>query len=215
MADKSILVYIEGEGGGRTASKRKYLGGEFRKAWKEFLKPIAEHAARNGVNRFRCIPGRGGQSTIELFARPLPPQEGALRVLLIDSEGPVNDVSRPWAALRQKPPEGVDDGNCYLMVQCLETWLLADVEGLRRYYDAHKKCFNDNKVSAWPDPERIARDIIQDALLAATSACKSPYAHADGNLLIAVVDRDELLKLRSVARLFRDFVKKVDEYVDQ
>jgi hypothetical protein len=47
----------------------------------------------------------------------------------------------------------------------------------------------------------------------ATASCKNPYQHADGNLLIALVDREKLKKaLPSVARLFKDLADKIDEY---
>src|ERR1035438_5259437 len=81
MADKEIVVYIEGEGGGGTTGKRHYLDGEFRKAWKEFLQPLADRARQRGIWKFRCIPGRGGSATGKQFANPLPEDAGALRIL--------------------------------------------------------------------------------------------------------------------------------------
>jgi hypothetical protein len=123
MAGKSILVYIEGEGGGGTPAKHKYNDGEFRKAWKQFLKPLATLATDRGLSRFQCIPGRGGTATVDRFRNRLPQQGNALRILLIDSEGPVQDVAKPWKTIKHRPT-WADDKNCYLMVQCLETWLL-------------------------------------------------------------------------------------------
>lgn len=213
MADKSILVYIEGQGGGGTVSRRSFLDGEFRKAWKQFLQPLADRAEQSGIRRFRCIPGRGGATTADRFANPLPLQDGALRILLIDSEAPVADVGKPWNEIKQKCPNWADDKNCYLMVQCLETWLLADVDTLREHYNSHGKgCFRENKLKAWRDLENIARKTLQDALQSATVECGKPYAHADGNLLIAKVRRERLEQLSSVARLFRDFAQRIDEY---
>lgn len=209
MTKKTILVYIEGEGGGRTSRKRNYLDGEFRRAWRQFLQPLVDHAKNMS---FRCIAGRGGGSTTDRFATPLPDQNGALRILLIDSEGPVKDASKPWNALQQKRPTWADDRNCFLMVQCLETWLLADVNSLRTHYNSHKKCFQDNQLKKWPNLEAVARKTLQGALEQATSRCTNPYGHADGNLLIAIVDRKQLMKLPSVTRLFRDFEAKIDEY---
>jgi hypothetical protein len=215
MKEKKVLVFIEGEGGGGTTSKKKHLDGEFRKSWKSFLQPLADQAKSKGVVRFQCIPCRGGTSTAERFANPLPKDQGALRILLVDSEGPVKDVSKPWNAIKLRRPSWADDKSCYLMVQCLETWLLADVERLRLYYNCSKPCFRDTKLKAWPNLETIARKILQSALEAATAGCKNPYSHADGNLLIAVVDREKLKVLSSVERLFREFAEKIDEYVSE
>jgi hypothetical protein len=213
MCNKRILVYIEGEGGGGYAGKRKFLDGEFRKAWKQFLQPLATLAYGQGVTRFQCIPGRGGANTADRFAKPLAQHAGALRILLIDSEKPVKDVAKPWKVLEQECPVWADDKNCYLMVQCLETWLLADADSLRTYYNRNKKTFQDNKLKAWGDLEAIPRKTLQNALEEATAECSNPYTHADGNLLIAIVQRDKLLKLNSVARLFEHFKDKINEYV--
>jgi len=213
MARKSILVYIEGEGGGRTVDKRKHNDGEFRKAWKRFLQPLADLANDRGISRFQCIPGRGGTTTEKQFANPLPADGHALRILLIDSEGPVGDVSKPWKAIRLKRPQWAGDKNCYLMVQCLETWLLADPASIQSHYDSHgKPCFRQRKLKAWQDLENIAKATLQTAIEAATAECGKPYAHADGNLLIGKVDLEKLKKLSSVARLFKDFGERINEY---
>jgi hypothetical protein len=214
MSGKSILVYIEGEGGGGTSSKRRHLNGEFRKSWKLFLQPLADYARDHGISRFQCIPGRGGASTADKFFNPLPQQASALRILLIDSENSVSDVEKPWKMLEQDPPTWADDKNCYLMVQCLETWLLADVPSLCDHYNKPKKCFNENKLKAWSNLEKVPRKTLQKALEAATADCPNPYTHSDGNFLIAKVEREKLKKLSSVARLFCHFEEKIKEYAD-
>ena len=213
MAGKSVLVYIEGEGGGGTVAKHKHNDGEFRKAWKQFLQPLAERATSKGISKFQCIPGRGGATTEKQFANPLAGNAHALRILLIDSEGPVTDVSKPWEAIKLKRPEWAGDKDCYLMVQCLETWLLADRAGLQSHYNSPgKPCFREKKLKAWQDLESIAKKTLQAALEDATADCGKPYAHADGNLLIGKVDLQKLKELSSVARLFRDFAKRIDDY---
>lgn len=213
MAEKEILVYIEGEGGGGTASKRHYLDGGFRKAWKKFLQPLADQARQKGIWRFRCIPGRGGAITAKQFANPLPGDVGALRILVIDSEVPVQDVTKPWGAIKQIRPDWAGDKDCYLMVQCLETWLLADRTSLQKHYNSPgQPCFQENKLRAWPDLEKIGRRTLQTALERATAGCGKPYAHADGNLLIGKVDSEKLKTLSSVARLFKDFAARINQY---
>lgn len=211
---KSILIFIEGEGGGREgSSKRQHLDGAFRESWRQFLQPLAD-LAKNRRIRFRCVSGGSGATTFDKFAKPLPEQAGALRILLIDSEGPVNDVARPWGALPQLTrPQWATDGHCYLIVQCVETWLLADPDALRAHYDRPKPCFRPDRIRAWPALERIPKSTVQTALEEATAGCGAKaYGHADGNLLIAIVDRQKLMNLPSVARLFRDFGTKIAEY---
>jgi hypothetical protein len=211
MKGKQILVFIEGEGGG-SRGRRKYNDGEFRKAWKQFLQPLADLAHENNIVFFRCIPGRGGTLTLDTFANPLPGHEGALRILVIDSEAPVSDVNQPWSELKKTPPAWADDKNCYLLVQCLETWLLADVESLKTHYNKRVNCFNESKIKAWPNLEATPKLAVQAALEQATAKCSNPYTHSDGNLLIAVVQRERLKTLPSVARLFQQFEQKIREY---
>ena len=216
MNKKSIFVYVEGEGGGnkKQPAKRHHLDGEFRQAWKQFLQPLADFAKTKGVLFFQCIPGRGGSQSLEKFAHPLPTQAGALRILLIDSERPAAEVTKPWKYLPKcKRPNWADDRSCYLMVQCLETWLLADPEAIRVHYDEKSKpCFRPRELKAWPPLETVDRKILQKALEKATENCTRPYFHAYGNVLIAVVSREKLMKLPSVERLFKDLKIKIGEY---
>ncbi len=214
MAQKRIMIFIEGEGGGGKPAARKYNDGEFRKSWKLFLQPLADLAQQKGIAFFQCIPGRGGMSTADTFANPMPKDKGALRILIVDSEAPINELGKPWNELKKPPPVWADDGSCYLMVQCLETWLLADVGSLVAYYSKHGRCFNENKMKAWNDLEAMPRKMLQEALEQATVRCPRPYAHADGNMLIAVVERDKLKNLPSVARLFRGLEEKINEYAN-
>jgi len=99
------------------------------------------------------------------------------------------------------------------MVQCLETWLLADWESLQQKYDRPRPCFRTTKLKKWPNLEKIPRNTLQDAIEHATANCRNPYSHADGNVLIAVVDREKLkTRLSSVKRLFKDFAERIEEY---
>jgi len=209
------MVYIEGEGGGAARStSRKKRDGEFRQSWKAFLEPLAEHAREKGIVFFRCIPGRGGSTCLDTFANPLPAHQGALRVLLVDSEKPVANVKKPWEALPGSKPAWATDDHCYLMVQCLETWLLADIEGLRRHYDSVRQCFDVSALRSWPKLEETNRTTLQEALEKATERCRPAYGHADGNLIIAKLDREKLKNLDSVRRLFTDLEQVITAYAE-
>ena len=209
---KQVLVYIEGEGGGERGAQRKSRDGDFRQAWRSFLQPLVDHAKEKGVVFFKCIPGRGGSTTEEAFSKPLPSQDGALRILLIDSEKPVNDISEPWKELGCKPPSWATNDHCYLMVQCLETWLVSDVEGLAKHYNDPKRCFKESVIPAWPDLEKADRKTLQASLKKATADCSRPYRHADGNLIVAKLNREKIKKLPSAKRLFEDLIEVIEEY---
>ena len=64
----------------------------------------------------------------------------------------------------------------------------------------------------WSLLEAVDRKILQKALEKATENCTRPYFHAYGNVLIAIVSREKLMKLPSVERLFKDLKIKIGEY---
>jgi len=215
---KHVSVYIEGEGGGGTPAKRKQLSSDFRRSWRVFLQPLVDVA--DGLDcTFNTVECGSGSAALDTFTNSGTRHPGSLGVLLIDAEGPVADVYKPWAALKQlrmmdRPAWAADD-HCYLMVQCLENWLVADRKGLQAYFDRGKPCFSDNKLPAWPDPEKTPKPTVQAALEAATQACGQPYTHAAGNILIGVVDREKLMNLSSVKRLFDLLSQFIIDYANQ
>ncbi|MEI8282088.1 MAG: hypothetical protein WCG75_06770 [Armatimonadota bacterium] len=215
MATKKIVIYIEGQGGGEKPKRRRYLDGEFRKSWKLFLKPLADHAKSKGVSHFQCIPGYGGDQAIDLFGHRRASAANHLHILLIDSEGPVQDVSKPWIALGKTPPAGVTDDHCYLIVQSLETWLCADLSGLQSYFDKPKKCFKPAGIPT-QNLEQVDRKKLDKLLKAATVDCgrQQEYDHADGNIIIGQLDQAKLKTLSSVQRLFNDLTKVIEDYAN-
>ena len=58
--------------------------------------------------------------------------------MLVDSEDPVVDIERPWTHLKGRDgwvrPSGTVDEQVLLMTTCMETWIVADREALRRHY---------------------------------------------------------------------------------
>lgn len=61
--------------------------------------------------------------------------------MLVDSEEPVTDAEKPWEHLNtrenwEKPP-GAEDEQVLFMTTCMETWIVADRETLKRHY-GHK-----------------------------------------------------------------------------
>lgn len=216
---KRVMIFIEGEGGGDPdrPPARKALKGEFRKAWGKFLKPLRDHAWDEGVRGgFDPIACGDGQSALDRFSRPLPKDEGALRILLIDAEGPVADVAKPWAAIGKRGPGWAGDDDLYLMVQCLESWIVADIDAVRQHYDTRgKPCFDERKLPKWPDPEGIHRHTVQKALENATANCGEPYSHALGNVIIARIRLEVLANhrhMRSPARLLNGLKQRISMY---
>lgn len=124
---------------------------------------------------------------------------GVLCVLLVDSEDPVPSelpkplvetpeerevrehadaqarkdylVQRDHWELNGYPPEQI-----HLMVQCMETWIVADPDGLRKYY---KKNFHPERLPVRSNLEDEPKDQVALKFAAATRETGKEYA-ADG-----------------------------------
>ena len=58
--------------------------------------------------------------------------------MLIDSEEPVSDPEKTWGHLKNRDlweqPNGADDEQVLFMTTCMETWIVADRDTLRKHY---------------------------------------------------------------------------------
>ena len=126
----------------------------------------------------RVVKGGGRARTFDLFrtaignARP-----GQVPLLLVDGEAKVASGQSAWQHLHARDgwqrPEGARDGQVFLMVQVMETWLLADRNTLKRYFGAP---FRENALRQWPDLEDVSKRDVFDALRQATAECPRRYA---------------------------------------
>src|SRR5262245_43173781 len=90
----------------------------------------------------------------------------AFNVLLIDSEGPVNNG--PKAHLKRRDDWNLPDISAehyHLMVQMMEAWLAADREARRKFYGQR---FNANAIPRTPNVEQIGKQDLESALKEAT-----------------------------------------------
>jgi hypothetical protein len=163
----SIKIYIEGGGEGQL------LDTLFRQGWKQFFE-----AAGLAGRMPSIVRGQGRAQTFDLFATAVAhPRGGALPLLLVDSEDPVEEGRSVWQHLKarddwERPPGAADD-QAFLMVQVMETWFLADREMLRRYFG---KSLRENHLRHWPALEAISKVTVFEALDKATAGCQKPYA---------------------------------------
>ena len=129
-----IAIYVEG--GGDTPSQRA----ELRRGLDGLLDQVKSKARVKHL-RWRLIPSGGRQTTYEAFLHALHTHPHSINVLLVDAETGVaavtDDTNRDadvrvthltqhdqWD-LTEAHPQRV-----HLMVQCMETWIVADVNAL-------------------------------------------------------------------------------------
>ena len=181
------------EGGGSTNALRT----ECREGFARFI-------AKAGVARKPRIVACGSRrEAFDDFCTEIG--QGREAMLLVDSEAPIaaklqepadrRDAWKPWQHLLQRPGDGwqkprdAQDGDCHLMVQAMETWLLADREALSEFFGAG---FNGGEFPAQANPvERLSKDEAYAVLKGATRRLKTkdPYSKgAHSFKLLARVD---------------------------
>lgn len=113
---------------------------------------------------------------------------------LVDSEAPVTEPV--WKHLQEQDgwsqPDGADDDQAQLMVQCTETWCVADRNALRRFFGQH---LQDSALPALNNLEGRAKDDVQQALEDATRECGRDRKYNKGRRsfrLIAELDPSAL-----------------------
>ena len=161
----TATLYIEGGGEGKDLRTR------FRKGWRTFFD------AAGVDDRTKIVRGGGRQRTYDMFAVAVRDRRNdTLPLLLVDSEGAVQSGHSPWQHLLardgwNKPDEAGED-QAFLMVQFMETWFLADKDGLRRYFGSG---FRERAIRQWPDLEAVPKETVLNALAQATAACRKVY----------------------------------------
>ena len=159
----NITVYVEG--GGEFGS---VLQTECREAFTNFF----QNAGLSDVKP-EIVPCGGRRTAYDKFCVDLASNSSRFLVLLVDSEGPVCEGG-PWVHLRNRAddrwsiPAGATDRNAHLMVQAMESWLLADVEPLVEYFGER---FDRAALPNAQEIETVARGDLLLALREATRKC--------------------------------------------
>ncbi|MGD0958346.1 MAG: DUF4276 family protein, partial [Methylomonas sp.] len=158
------------EGGGDSNA----LKAECRRGFSEFFKK-----AGIAGKMPRIVACGSRQNAYDSFRTAIEAGDDAL--LLVDSEAPVAaihqndnpDAWRPWLHLKQRQgdnwskPTNAHDNQCHLMVQCMESWFLADRDELKKFFG---QGFNENKLPPEANAiEHLDKNQIFQALADATS----------------------------------------------
>lgn len=108
------------------------------------------------------------------FCTALQQYSDVFCVLLVDSEAPVADNQNSWTHLKQRDdwdcPFSANNDNAHLMVQCMESWFLADKDTLAEFYG---QGFNLNVLPKQFNIENIPKNDVNQRLDAATRHTKT------------------------------------------
>ena len=182
----SIKIYVEGGGGSPAACRRGF---------KRFL----EKAGLKG--RMPKIIPCGARTSAYADFKTAVATGDTIPMLLVDTETPIRAGSGPWIHLQSKDrwnrPNGAGDEHCHLMVQCMESWFLADKPALALYYG---RGFQRNALPANTDVEQIPKDDVERGLADATRACrKGSYMKNKGSHSFEILGRIDPSAVESAA----------------
>jgi hypothetical protein len=199
-----MVIYVEGGG------KSKALRSECRRGFSEFLRK-AGFAGK--MPRITACGGR--QDAFNSFCTAIENSTpGDYCILLIDSEGPVTVLS-PWLHLAQRQgdnwtrPHQATDDHCHLMVQCMETWFLADKQAMLAFFG---QGYNENALPNTTNIESIAKNTLYDSIENATRNCKTKgaYDKSDHSFrLLAKIDPARVRNASPWARRFLDTLSHI------
>jgi hypothetical protein len=150
---REIRIYVEGGGGKDSrASLRRGFGRFFAKV-----------AAKSRITTVAC---GNRDDAFQVFLTASGNHPDALNLLLVDSEAAVSIPAKDFLARREKSWElqDIPAGEIHLMVQVMESWFLADREGLEAYYG---KSYRLKALPPNPAVESIPKADVLSGLKAA------------------------------------------------
>jgi len=195
-----IKLYVEGGG------DSKALKTACRKGFHQFL----EKAGLKG--RMPKVVACGSRrNAYESFETAQCKSDG-LPMLLVDAEAPVTEMS-PWQHLRNRDgwscPCGASDAQCHLMVQVMESWLLADREALVSFYGQN---FRENALPKNENIEQVLKlDVFRGLEHATCNTRKGQYSKGSHSFSVLGLLDPARVEGRSLhARRLLDTLRRVE-----
>ncbi len=179
----AVRIYVEGGG------ESKMLRTTCRRAFSELFRKAGLAGAMP-----RVIASGSRRAAYEDFCTAMGQAAAICALLLVDSEAPVGADDGPWDHLKKRPadqwsrPAGATDDHCHLMVQCMESWFLADQATLARYFG---QGFYPGALPKRQDIEAIAKDDVLTGLGNASrhTATKGKYSKGTHSFkILALLD---------------------------
>lgn len=201
---KKLIV----EGGGNNNSA---LQSECRRAFRKLLE------AAGFVGRLpRIVAGGGRSAAYDQFCTAVRAGEGA--VLLVDSEAAVTATS-PWDHVKQregdgwKKPDGAADDQLHLMVQCMESWFLADRKAMREFFG------NGYREKVLPPLtakiENVKKEDLYNKLEAASRDTKTKGKYGKGEHSFKLLARLDPDLVRAASPWAERFFSTLDTLLDR
>jgi hypothetical protein len=133
-------------------------------------------------------------------------------VLLVDSEEPIAGPRSPRTHLTQRDGwilTGASEESIHLMIQVMETWIVADADAVARYYKQH---FLRNALPRTQNLEAVEKARIHEALKRATAKTQKGEYRKIGHAAALLELVDPLVVRRrcpSCDRLFATLTQRI------
>lgn len=205
---KEIRIYIEGGGEGKDTKA------SLRQGFSSFFKELVQVVQSKKIKWNITLCGSRNNAFRD-FKNALATHPDAFVILLVDSEAPVVKQS-PWEHLKSRDnwdaPTGVDETHCYLMVQAMEAWFMADIDTLKRFYG---QGFKENAIPKKSNVEKIEKDLLEPRLKAASRDTKSKGEYQKiqhASTLLKMLDVDKVRKASSECdRIFTTLTELMEQ----
>ncbi|MCB0064764.1 MAG: DUF4276 family protein [Caldilineaceae bacterium] len=141
-------------------------------------------------------------------------QPDSFPLLLVDSEDPITKGSEPWDHLEQRDkwtkPSKADDKQFHLMVQCMESWFLADPDTLSQYFG---RGFQNSALPKRRDIENIRKvDVYKLLESASRNSQKQTYSKGKHSFaLLGQIDPTKVTECSPFAQRLIDALKEFTE----
>lgn len=184
-----IKIYVEG-GGDSNALKTKCRQGFCR---------FFQNAGLAGRMPAVVACGSRGNAYDSFRTAIASVAQNELPLMLVDSEGPISDKAA-WKHLKTRDawetPDNARDKHAQLMVQCMESWFLADRDCLQRFFGQE---FISNALPGNNEVESVAKTSVLQSLKAATRRCNPKGEYGKGKHSFEILGQLDTSKVRKAA----------------
>lgn len=183
-----IKIYVEGGG------ESNKLRTECRQGFRSFF----EKSGLTGKMPAVVACGTRSDAFDSFCTAVAQTSQKSLPLLLVDSEAPLTQA--PWAHLKVRDgwdrPATTSDEDVYLMVECMESWFLADPECLQKYFG---QGFNRKSLPRSSSVEQISKSEVFKSLKMATRHSQSKGEYGKGKHSFEILGHVDPDKVRQVA----------------
>ena len=199
-----IAIYMEGGGNGKDTRSA------LRQGMDGFLGEVKE-AARARSWRWKLVCCGPRHEAFRGFQNAIRNGDDTTVLMLVDAEGPVNRAPREHLQEQDGwDMRGTEDDAVHLMVQTMETWIVADSETLGEYYE---QGFNTKVLPRRANLEEAPKSEVERCLNQATTGTRKGRYHKirhAGDLLRRVDANKAKARCRHCRRLFDVLGRTID-----